>query len=58
MLQIEGDGPSSLVHALEQAARVKRLIGTRRAVPLDQIRPYLELPVGGIFNVYPMPRVS
>lgn len=50
-LQIEGDGSSSLAHAVDQTTRVKRLCNTRREVAPGQIRPYFKLGLTSIIQV-------
>lgn len=45
-LEINGESPSSLSHALEQAARVKQICDQRDAVPLNQITRHINLGTG------------
>ena len=52
-LQIEGQGNSSLKHAIEQVSNVKRLCNTREKVDYLQLKTYFNLK--GILNVTPVP---
>ena len=42
-LELEGDGDSSIEHAVDQAAKVKKLVSTREQIPLNRIARGLDV---------------
>jgi hypothetical protein len=56
-LEINGEGPSSLMKAIKQAAEVARVCNTRAAVPLTQITPSVNLATAKVEPIRGFPSI-